>query len=255
MRGQRLRSGNIDTDNIAIATKGRSSASRWSRCSSRRRDQKQRGNIEEIFREADIWFPPSCRRQIRRPRQMQTKTSDVRKHAAPNAAREMQASDAKLASVVDLVGTNTPRNFCCFSTYGSRRANLQDSIQNRLPQRRIAARTLADEVTHCPHLPDRSLGIDQLEYEVGHIDISSDIVDMLADNLDPRHAQRQNTLFLYGQITSGLPLSLLLDPSFSPTRSRSRSSRRRQGIERHSPNAAFRRRPAQIVEGITIRFP
>lgn len=41
---------------------------------------------------------------------------------------------------------------------------------------------------------------------------------MLADNLDPEGTPNaRNTLFLYGQITSGLPLSLLLDPSFSPT--------------------------------------
>ena len=75
---------------------------------------------------------------------------------------------------------------------------------------------------------------------------------MLADNLDPEGTPNaRNTLFLYGQITSGLPLSLLLDPSFSPT-----EITFQVGVGADIPQTQlFAEDLRQIVEGITIRIP
>ena len=117
---------------------------------------------------------------------------------------------------------------------------------------------LADEVSALARTYlTGSLGIDQLEYEVGHIDISSDIVDMLADNLDPEGTPNaRNTLFLYGQITSGLPLSLLLDQSFSPTEITFQVGVGADKASNDIPQTQlFAEDLRQIVEGITIRIP
>ncbi len=170
----------------------------------------------------------------------------------------MRASDAKLASVVDLVWDKYAAEFLLLQPDGSRRANLQDSIQNRLPHDASLRERLADEVSALARTYlTGSLGIDQLEYEVGHIDISSDIVDMLADNLDPEGTPNaRNTLFLYGQITSGLPLSLLLDPSFSPTEITFQVGVGADKASNDIPQTQlFAEDLRQIVEGITIRIP
>lgn len=65
-----------------------------------------------------------------------------------------------------------------------------------------------------------------------------------------------NTLFLYGQITSGLPLSLLLDPSFSPTEITFQVGVGADKASNDIPQTQlFAEDLRQIVEGITIRIP
>ena len=80
---------------------------------------------------------------------------------------------------------------------------------------------------------------------------------MLADNLDPEGTPNaRNTLFLYGQITSGLPLSLLLDPSFSPTEITFQVGVGADKASNDIPQTQlFAEDLRQIVEGITIRIP
>jgi hypothetical protein len=53
--------GNIDTDNIAIGDEGSQFRIPLVKVLVSKDEIKNNGgNIEEIFREADIWFPPSC---------------------------------------------------------------------------------------------------------------------------------------------------------------------------------------------------
>ena len=84
-----------------------------------------------------------------------------------------------------------------------------------------------------------------------------DDIAMLADNLDPEGTPNaRNTLFLYGQITSGLPLSLLLDPSFSPTEITFQVGVGADKASNDIPQTQlFAEDLRQIVEGITIRIP
>lgn len=63
-----------------------------------------------------------------------------------------------------------------------------------------------------------AINIDPLQYPIQNINIGSDIVDMLAKNLDPADMLNpKNTLCLYGSADSKLPLSVALDPVFSDT--------------------------------------
>ena len=224
--------GNIDTDNIAIGDEGSQFRIPLVKVLVSKDEIKNNGgNIEEIFREADIWFPSQLPddkfvdlvKLQNEPAYVNTLLRTLRE--------EMQTSDAKLASVVDLVWDKYAAEFLLLlNLTAPDEQTFKTAFKTAYRNDASLRERLADEVSALARTYlTGSLGIDQLEYEVGHIDISSDIVDMLADNLDPEGTPNaRNTLFLYGQITSGLPLSLLLDPSFSPT---------------------------EIVEGITIRIP
>ena len=170
-----------------------------------------------------------------------------------------QTSDAKLASVVDLVWDKYAAEFLpLLNLTAPDEQTFKTAFKTAYRNDASLRERLADEVSALARTYlTGSLGIDQLEYEVGHIDISSDIVDMLADNLDPEGTPNaRNTLFLYGQITSGLPLSLLLDPSFSPTEITFQVGVGADKASNDIPQTQlFAEDLRQIVEGITIRIP
>ena len=171
----------------------------------------------------------------------------------------MQASDAKLASVVDLVWDKYAAEFLpLLNLTAPDEQTFKTAFKTAYRNDASLRERLADEVSALARTYlTGSLGIDQLEYEVGHIDISSDIVDMLADNLDPEGTPNaRNTLFLYGQITCGLPLSLLLDPSFSPTEITFQVEVGADKASNDIPQTQlFAEDLRQIIEGITIRIP
>ena len=246
--------GNIDTDNIAIGDEGSQFRIPLVKVLVSKDEIKNNGgNIEEIFREADIWFPS----QLPDGKfvdlvKLQDKDDQTYVNTLLRTLREeMQASDAKLTSVVDLVWDKYAAEFLpLLNLTAPDEQTFKTAFKTAYRNDASLRERLADEVSALArtYLTD-SLGIDQLEYEVGHIDISSDIVDMLADNLDPEGTPNaRNTLFLYGQITSGLPLSLLLDPSFSPTEITFQVG---VGADKASNDipAAFRRRPAADRRG------
>lgn len=58
------------------------------------------------------------------------------------------------------------------------------------------------------------LRLEPLRYDIGRIDISDEVVDMLADNLDPQGTpDPKNTLHLAGTVDNRLPLSLHIEPN------------------------------------------
>ena len=252
--------GNIDTDNIAIGDEGSQFRIPLVKVLVSKDEIKNNGgNIEEIFREADIWFPTQLPdgkfvdlvKLQNEPAYVNTLLRTLRE--------EMQTSDAKLASVVDLVWDKYAADFLpLLNLTAPDEQTFKTAFKTAYRNDASLRERLADEVSALARTYlTGSLGIDQLEYEVGHIDISSDIVDMLADNLDPEGTPNaRNTLFLYGQITSGLPLSLRLDPRLSPTEV---TFQVEVGVDKTSNDIPetqlFAEDLRQIVEGITIRIP
>lgn len=252
--------GNIDTDNIAIGDEGSQFRIPLVKVLVSKDEIKNNdGDIEKIFREADIWFPTQLPddkfvdlvKLQNEPAYVNTLLRTLRE--------EMQASDAKLASVVDLVWDKYAADFLpLLNLTAPDEQTFKTAFKTAYRNDASLRERLADEVSALARTYlTGSLGIDQLEYEVGHIDISSDIVDMLADNLDPEGTPNaRNTLFLYGQITSGLPLSLRLDPRLSPTEV---TFQVEVGVDKTSNDIPetqlFAEDLRQIVEGITIRIP
>ncbi len=252
--------GNIDTDNIAIGDEGSQFRIPLVKVLVSKGEIKNNdGDIEKIFREADIWFPTQLPddkfvdlvKLQNEPAYVNTLLRTLRE--------EMQTSDAKLASVVDLVWDKYAADFLpLLNLTAPDEQTFKTAFKTAYRNDASLRERLADEVSALARTYlTGSLGIDQLEYEVGHIDISSDIVDMLADNLDPEGTPNaRNTLFLYGQITSGLPLSLRLDPRLSPTEV---TFQVEVGVDKTSNDIPetqlFAEDLRQIVEGITIRIP
>lgn len=252
--------GNIDTDNIAIGDEGSQFRIPLVKVLVSKDEIKNNdGDIEKIFREADIWFPTQLPddkfvdlvKLQNEPAYVNTLLRTLRE--------EMQTSDAKLASVVDLVWDKYAADFLpLLNLTAPDEQTFKTAFKTAYRNDASLRERLADEVSALARTYlTGSLGIDQLEYEVGHIDISSDIVDMLADNLDPEGTPNaRNTLFLYGQITSGLPLSLRLDPRLSPTEI---TFQVEVGVDKTSNDIPqtqlFAEDLRQIVEGITIRIP
>ena len=252
--------GNIDTDNIAIGDEGSQFRIPLVKVLVSKDEIKNNdGDIEKIFREADIWFPTQLPddkfvdlvKLQNEPAYVNTLLRTLRE--------EMQTSDAKLASVVDLVWDKYAADFLpLLNLTAPDEQTFKTAFKTAYRNDASLRERLADEVSALARTYlTGSLGIDQLEYEVGHIDISRDIVDMLADNLDPEGTPNaRNTLFLYGQITSGLPLSLRLDPRLSPTEV---TFQVEVGVDKTSNDIPetqlFAEDLRQIVEGITIRIP
>ena len=131
---------------------------------------------------------------------------------------QMKRSDAKINAVADLLydkylGTflpllppNTdPKDFKqVFITMFRATTGLQEKLAGEV--RDLAGGYLTD------------LKIEDVTYDLGRIDLGSDVVDMLADNLDPKGtANPRNTLDIYGEIISALPVSLQFSPRFYPT--------------------------------------
>ena len=201
--------GNIDTDNIAIGDEGSQFRIPLVKVLVSKDEIKNNGgNIEEIFREADIWFPS----QLPDGKfvdlvKLQDKDDQTYVNTLLRTLREEmqtsdQTSDAKLASVVDLVWDKYAAEFLpLLNLTAPDEQTFKTAFKTAYRNDASLRERLADEVSALArtYLTD-SLGIDQLEYEVGHIDISSDIVDMLADNLDPEGTPNaRNTLFQIGR--------------------------------------------------------
>lgn len=176
-------------------------------------------DIKALFDEADIWLPS--------PLPGGVKSVDLQKiQNTPSYTGElldalidqMKTDDVKINAVADLLYTkylstflpmlppNTdPEDFKPVFIAAFRNAPmLQDELTSEI--KNLAGSYLTD------------LQVEDVTYDIGKIDIGSDIVDMLADNLDPKGtANPRNTLDIYGEITSALPVSLQFSPRFSPT--------------------------------------
>ena len=109
--------GNIDTDNIAIGDEGSQFRIPLVKVLVSKDEIKNNGgNIEEIFREADIWFPS----QLPDGKfvdlvKLQDKDDQTYVNTLLRARRCRPATPNSHRSSI-WFGTNTPRNFCCFST-------------------------------------------------------------------------------------------------------------------------------------------
>ena len=136
-------------------------------------------DIKALFDEADIWLPSPL--------------ADL-------------LYDKYLGTFLPLLPPNTdPKDFKqVFITMFRATTGLQEELAGEV--RDLAGGYLTD------------LKIEDVTYDLGRIDLGSDVVDMLADNLDPKGtANPRNTLDIYGEIISALPVSLQFSPRFYPT--------------------------------------
>lgn len=178
-------------------------------------------DIENVFRETDIWLPtelPDAYVDIRRLVSDEAYVSTL----LDLLVDELLVSDAKLDQVVELIW-NTPA-YRQSVTGSVPELDLDDadtfrSLFRSLYQSSPQVRELLDEqVRLLAHDYLTALQVDDITYDIDRIDLDDNIVDMLAENLDPEGTpDAKNTLHIYGTIANRLPLSAEIRARLRPT--------------------------------------
>lgn len=178
-------------------------------------------DIENVFRETDIWLPtelPDAYVDIRRLVSDEAYVSTL----LDLLVDELLVSDTKLDQVVELIWNNPAYRQ---SVTGSvPELDLDDadtfrSLFRSLYQNNAQVRELLDEqVRLLAHDYLMALQVDDITYDIDRIDLDDNIVDMLAENLDPEGTpDAKNTLHIYGTIANRLPLSAEIRARLRPT--------------------------------------
>lgn len=178
-------------------------------------------DIENVFRETDIWLPtelPDAYVDIRRLVSDEAYVSTL----LDLLVDELLVSDAKLDQVVELIW-NTPA-YRQSVTGSVPELDLDDadtfrSLFRSLYQSSPQVRELLDEqVRLLAHDYLTALQVDDITYDIDRIDLDDNIVDMLSKNLDPEGTpDAKNTLHIYGTIANRLPLSAEIQARLRPT--------------------------------------
>ena len=178
-------------------------------------------DIENVFRETDIWLPtelPDAYVDIRRLVSDEAYVSTL----LDLLVDELLVSDTKLDQVVELIW-NTPA-YRQSVTGSVPELDLDDadtfrSLFRSLYQSSPQVRELLDEqVRLLAHDYLTALQVDDITYDIDRIDLDENIVDMLAENLDPEGTpDAKNTLHIYGTIANRLPLSAEIRARLRPT--------------------------------------
>lgn len=178
-------------------------------------------DIENVFRETDIWLPtelPDAYVDIRRLVSDEAYVSTLLEQLVD----ELLVSDTKLDQVVELIWNNPAYRQ---SVTGSvPELDLDDadtfrSLFRSLYQNNAQVRELLDEqVRLLAHDYLTALQVDDITYDIDRIDLDDNIVDMLSKNLDPEGTpDAKNTLHIYGTIANRLPLSAEIQARLRPT--------------------------------------
>lgn len=178
-------------------------------------------DIENVFRETDIWLPtelPDAYVDIRRLVSDEAYVSTLLEQLVD----ELLVSDTKLDQVVELIWNNPAYRQ---SVTGSvPELDLDDadtfrSLFRSLYQNNAQVRGLLDEqVRLLAHDYLTALQVDDITYDIDRIDLDDNIVDMLSKNLDPEGTpDAKNTLHIYGTIANRLPLSAEIQARLRPT--------------------------------------
>ena len=174
-------------------------------------------DIRSIFDEADIWLPTAA-----------TAVDLVRLDSDPDyrtqliaaTVAEMHTSDAKLNAVI---GLSYEQYYASFApVLGLDPAHPDPNAYAAAFGQIFASEELAGELearigeAATDYLT--SIHIDPVEYTIDALGIDESVIDMLCDNLDPEGTvDPVNTLDLYGEVRSSLPVSFEVAADFSET--------------------------------------
>ena len=178
--------------------------------------------IDELFNEADTWLPTQLPDQDENGPfiYVQRLTDDpefVNNTLLSALIAEMETDDAKLDDVTSLL-LSEKRYYDSFASLlpGVTPETFKETFKEEFRNNELLheqVRSLADN-----YLSTLDMNLSGLSYDIEHIDISDDIVNMLTDNLDPEGTpDSRNTLHIAGTIDNKLPLSLTATPVLTPT--------------------------------------
>jgi len=176
-------------------------------------------DIKTLFDEADIWLPSPLPgnaayvdlRELQNTPETITPLLDA-------LIDQMMDDDAKITAVADLLAEKYLSTFLPLLPPNTDPADFKPVFIEAFRNMPMLHDRLSGEVKSLAGSYLTELKVQDVTYDIGKIDIGGDVVDMLADNLDPKGtANPKNTLDIYGEIISALPVSLQFSPRFYPT--------------------------------------
>ncbi len=213
-------------------------------------------NVKELCAEADIWLPTELDGGYVDIERTAT-DSDYLQGLLDALTDEILGSEEKLNTVVTLI-YDRYREYVDIP-FISEDVTLEDYIA--LFTAALNSELLRDVACQAVHTLAGSylstLHLDTVTYEVDHIDLDDEMVDMIVDNLDPDAGPGDvNSLCIYGTVTNNLPLSLNVSPELRPTSVCFDIDIEACGVKSEIPltqvSASDLR---QIVDGVTLTLP
>lgn len=218
---------------------------------------KDGADIEALFDEADIWLPSSLPGGAESVDLLKIQnTPSYTTQLLDALIAQMQTDDAKIDAVADLLYAKYLDTFLPMLPPNTNPRDFKPVFIEAFRNTPMLQDRLTAEVKNLANGYLTDLQVGEVTYDIGKIDIGSDIVDMLADNLDPKGtANPRNTLDIYGEITSALPLSLQFTPRFSPTEVKFDVHVEPNVTTRIGETRLYESDLRQIIEGAQIILP
>lgn len=170
-------------------------------------------NIQELCEKADKWLPSTLPGNADYVDLTQLTLHSYTDGIFDALIAEMQSTPSKLDEVTDMIWDDyrdvfasilgvpaSPENEAIFKTAFKTVYDTDDRVLDEVKSQFSGYLT-------------EDLNVEPIDYNIGRVDISDDVVDMIADNLDPEGSgSSKNSLYLAGEIASKLPISLYLEP-------------------------------------------
>lgn len=170
-------------------------------------------NIQELCEKADKWLPSNLPGNADYVDLTQLTLHSYTDGIFDALIAEMQSTPSKLDEVTDMIWDDyrdvfasilgvspSPENEALFKTAFKTVYATDDRVLDEVKSQFSGYLT-------------EDLNVEPIGYNIGRVDISDDVVDMIADNLDPEGSgSSKNSLYLAGEIASKLPISLYLEP-------------------------------------------
>lgn len=251
---------NIETDNVTIG--GDESEFRIPLASVRvslNEIASGENNIQKIFAEADVWLPSQL------PGSDSNGTyADLVKLAGNTDGYTDGLLDALIAQMLtDDNKINDVAELLCddkyFDTFremlhlpaGTQPETFIPVFTEAFRTQKTLREELSTEVKNLARGYLTTMDVELPDYDVGKVDISDDVVDMLAGNLNAG-----NTLDLYGEIANELPVTLQIDPIFTPTDVSFHVNVKANTADNEiKPTRLTEENLRQIIAGIQIQIP
>ena len=208
---------NVDTDNIAIGGDDSKFEVPLARVLVTLEDIANGDlNILELCEKADKWLPSKLPGNADFVDLVLLSRNSYTDELFDALVAEMQSSAAKLDVMTDMMWTDYRHKIA-----GALGIPAEDQYETQFKEAfRTAVRSAKREVlevvkSQFDSYLTEDLSVEPIDYNIGRVDISDDVIDMIADNLDPEGSgSSKNSLYLAGEIVSRLPVSLYLEPEF-----------------------------------------
>ena len=173
-------------------------------------------NILELCEKADKWLPSKLPGNADFVDLVLLSRNSYTDELFDALVAEMQSSAAKLDVMTDMMWTD-----CRHKIAGALGIPAEDQYETQFKEafrtavRNTEQRVLNEVKSQFSGYLTEDLSVEPIDYNIGRVDISDDVIDMIADNLDPEGSgSSRNSLYLAGEIVSRLPVSLYLEPEF-----------------------------------------